>query len=33
MVLHSAIHTTEELGKMAAGGMNGAADRLAELLA
>jgi len=33
MVLHSAIHTTEELGRMAAGGMNGAADRLAELLA
>ena len=33
MVLHSVIHTTEELGKLAAGGMRGALDRLAELLA
>jgi uncharacterized protein YndB with AHSA1/START domain len=33
MVLHSSIRTTEELGKLAAGGMSGALDRLAELLA
>jgi uncharacterized protein YndB with AHSA1/START domain len=33
MVLHSAIRTTEELGELAAGGMRGAIDRLAELLA
>jgi uncharacterized protein YndB with AHSA1/START domain len=32
MVLRSAIHTTRELGEMAAGGMQGAVDRLAELL-
>jgi uncharacterized protein YndB with AHSA1/START domain len=33
MVLRSAIRTTEELGELAAGGMRGAIDRLAELLA
>jgi uncharacterized protein YndB with AHSA1/START domain len=33
MKLHSAIRTTEELGELAAGGMRGAIDRLAELLA
>jgi uncharacterized protein YndB with AHSA1/START domain len=33
MVLHSAIHTTEALGELAAGGMSGALDRLAEQLA
>jgi uncharacterized protein YndB with AHSA1/START domain len=33
MVLLSAIRTTDELGEMAAGGMRGAIDRLAELLA
>ena len=33
MVLRSTIRTTAELGEMAAGGLNGALDRLAELLA
>ena len=33
MVLRSTIRTSAELGEMAAGGLNGALDRLAELLA
>jgi uncharacterized protein YndB with AHSA1/START domain len=33
MVLRSTIRTSPELGEMAAGGLNGALDRLAELLA
>jgi uncharacterized protein YndB with AHSA1/START domain len=33
MVLHCTIHTTEEMAETAAGGINGAIDRLADLLA